>query len=100
MGNRRAKALHPAAMPRLGLGLTTAPLHPAAFGIMTAAVFCLRRITGFPDSAREAQLKRVRALQGSGWQTDSARFEELAQATVALAAATLDSARAGSAAQR
>jgi len=67
---------------------------------MTAAVLCLRRITGFPDSAREAQLKRVRALQGSGWQTDSARFEALAQATVALAAATLDSVHAGTASQR
>ena len=42
----------------------------------------------------------MRALQGSGWQTDPSRFEALAQATVALAAATLDSVRAGTASQR
>ena len=58
------------------------------------------RVTGFPNSAREAHLKRVRALQGSGWQTDPARFEALAQATVALSAATLGSLQSGSSSQR
>lgn len=58
------------------------------------------RLTGFPDSAREAALKRVRALQGAAWLTDPARFQALATATLALCQLYVTAASAGNASQR
>ena len=63
-------------------------------------MYGVRRLTGFPDSARECHLKRVRSLQGSAWQTDVARFEQLASATLALCNVTLQSALKGTASKR
>ena len=45
-------------------------------------VYC--RSMGFPTSAKEALLKQIRGLQGTGWQKDALPFQNYAAASLQL----------------